>query len=249
MKTPTISVITVCKNAREQLIRLYQNLMPLMGTHDEWVVQDGASNDGTNNFLASLTDSRICWYSEMDEGIYDAMNRAVLKAHGDFVLFLGADDRLAISLDSVRYDLKAPATIYYGDVRLTSTGRRYAGRFTAVRLVRKNICQQSIFYPRVAFHDRQFNTRYPLQADWEFNMRCWCEGSLRFEYLPFVIAEYNDAGRSAQAEDEVLYNDYGHLLWRYFPWYIAMGPWVQWALSKLYRKLRSRSPHRARPLG
>jgi glycosyltransferase involved in cell wall biosynthesis len=60
----------------------------------EWVVMDGGSTDGTKEFLEGLTDLPLVWRSEPDFGIYDALNKAIKRARGEYYLVVGADDIL-----------------------------------------------------------------------------------------------------------------------------------------------------------
>ena len=61
----------------------------------EWVVVDGASTDGTKEWLSTIEDKRIQWKSEKDQGIYDALNKGLARANGTYLGFLHADDYFA----------------------------------------------------------------------------------------------------------------------------------------------------------
>lgn len=210
---PLITVITVVKNGAatlEQALRsvLAQTYQPL-----EYVVFDGVSEDGTLDLLRRYDDRIAYWCSQADDGIYDAMNRAVALARGDWLLFLGADDQLRPGFSAAAAQCREPDTLYYGDVFMPQRGRRYDGPFTAAKLARRNICQQAIFYPRAVFAHDRFDTRYPVLADWVLNMHCQHDARFRFQYLPEVIAEFNDrTGVSALRVDDAFLRDYLGLL-------------------------------------
>ena len=237
MNNPAISVVTVCRNSAEELPSAAASVLGALGLRDEWVVQDGASDDGSAEFLGEMRDPRVKPESRSDGGIYDAMNRAVRRASGDFVLFLGADDRLRIRMDEARPFLKDARTVYYGDVWRLATGDRYAGAFDGSRLARTNICQQAIFYPRAAFEKRKFDVRYAQQADWAFNMDCFSDSSLTFEYLPLLVADYAQGGASSTRMDGVFQREYRRLLKKYFPFRQRWRPALASALSDVYRAL------------
>ena len=97
---PQISVVTVCRNAMETLPRTVDNVLDQLGGVAELVIVDGASTDVTVEYLGGLGE-RVRWISEPDEGIYDAMNRAVALSRGRWILFMGADDLLVGELDEV----------------------------------------------------------------------------------------------------------------------------------------------------
>jgi len=226
---------------------LADNVLEALGAKDEWVVQDGASEDGTVECIEDLHDERIRTESRPDAGIYDAMNRAVVRASGDYILFLGADDRLRIRMDEVRPVLRDGQTVYYGDVWRNESRDRYAGPFDGAKLARINICQQAIFYPRAAFDRRRFNTRYSKQADWVFNMECFSDHTLKFEYIPLLIADYGQKGASSIGFDEAFQRDYPALLKKYFTFKQNWKPLLFSRLSAVYRSLPAISAARQKP--
>lgn len=90
-----LSILTVTLNASGHLPALIESLRAQTDSHFEWVVMDGVSSDGTVALLQSATDLPIVWRSEPDFGIYDALNKAVRLARGEYYLVVGADDVLA----------------------------------------------------------------------------------------------------------------------------------------------------------
>lgn len=88
-----ISIIMATYNAAAQLERTLRSVERQCYSHWEIIVQDGGSTDGTLEILESHRAS-VSWVSEPDRGIYDAWNKAVARASGDWALFLGADDFL-----------------------------------------------------------------------------------------------------------------------------------------------------------
>lgn len=237
MSEVSISVITVCRNAAKELPGAAASVLDALSSGDEWVVQDGASTDETASFFAGLSDERVLMESRPDNGIYDAMNRAADRASGDFVLFLGADDRLRITMNDIRSRLQDAQTVYYGDVWRSASQDRYAGPFNAAKLARTNICHQAVFYPRAAFRNRCFDEQYPFQADWVFNMNCFADDSLRFEYMDVIVADYAQGGASSMKMDEAFQRDYRHLLRRYFSFSDRWLPSLASFGSKVFRSL------------
>lgn len=88
-----ISIIAATCNAAAQLERMLRSVEIQRYPHWEIIVQDGGSTDGTLDILRQHSKS-VSWVSEPDRGIYDAWNKAVPRASGDWSLFLGADDFL-----------------------------------------------------------------------------------------------------------------------------------------------------------
>lgn len=87
-----ISVITATYNAMQHLPALVESLRGQIDKDFEWVVADGASTDGTLEYLKSITDLNLKVISQEDFGIYDALNRGIKACSGEFYLVMGADD-------------------------------------------------------------------------------------------------------------------------------------------------------------
>jgi glycosyltransferase involved in cell wall biosynthesis len=220
---PRISVITVVRNGARTLRDCIGSLAKQQYGNLEYLVIDGESTDGTLEIVRAFPGTVTRFLSEPDGGTYDAMNKGTRMATGDFVLFLGADDQLLADLRETAPLLRDPRTVYYGDAFWPGRNRRYDGRFGTAKLALRNICQQAMFYPRAVFEKYAFDTRYRFQADWEFNMRCFSDPELRFEYLPLLVSRYNDLdGSSTRHRDLDLEEDYLRLLWRHFPGRVAL---------------------------
>ncbi|WP_225600197.1 hypothetical protein, partial [Mycobacterium avium] len=116
----------------------------------------------------------------------------------EWLLFLGADDALdqpdTLARVAAFIDDHETCDLVYGDVVMRSTGTRHAGPFDLDRLLfETNMCHQSIFYRRKLFEGiGPYNLRYPIWADWDFNIRCFSNPALVTCYMDIVVARYND---------------------------------------------------------
>jgi glycosyltransferase involved in cell wall biosynthesis len=209
MTAPMFSIVVPTFNAVATLNVCLDSVASQIYRDVELVLVDGGSTDGTldvaETFVRELG-TRLVIHSGPDQGMYDAMNRGVGMATGTWLLFLGADDTLyeADTLARVAAFIgeNDPSDLVYGDVIFRSTSSRHAGVFDLDRLLfEQNICHQSIFYRRELFAGiGPYNLRYPLWADWDFNIRCFSNPALVTRYMDIVIARYNDiTGRSARA--------------------------------------------------
>jgi glycosyltransferase involved in cell wall biosynthesis len=115
-----ISVVTVCLNPGDAARRTWDSLRAQEHQDWEWVVVDGASTDGTVDFVRSLQDPRVSIASEKDGGIYDAMNKGVRRATGDAIGFLNAADWFehprCLSLIDAAFAAHADAGAVYGEI-------------------------------------------------------------------------------------------------------------------------------------
>lgn len=90
----TISIIIATFNAAKTLQRCLDSIVPQLTDEAELILVDGGSKDSTNEIIDSYGDKIAVHISEPDKGIYDAWNKGVKVAHGNWVAFIGADDTL-----------------------------------------------------------------------------------------------------------------------------------------------------------
>ena len=195
---PLVSIIIVVRNGSIHIERALSSVLSQEQELYELIVIDGGSTDGTLDILKRHSHAIRYWISEPDRGIYDAMNKGIKQAQGKYLYFLGSDDILTVDLRILTSFLIDPFTIYYGSVR-TSKSKGADGPFNVWRIAVSTINHQSIFYPAAAFKDGSYCEDYKILADWEFNLRCFGNESLRFQYIPHEIAYYSLTGISSQS--------------------------------------------------
>jgi glycosyltransferase involved in cell wall biosynthesis len=126
---PVLSVITIVYNNARDIERTL--LSVLNQTYDaiEYIVVDGASNDGTLEIIKRY-ESRIAkLISEKDKGIYDAMNKGLALATGDYVIFMNSGDEFYAADTVAKVFATAPdADIYYGETEMVNDERESLGR-------------------------------------------------------------------------------------------------------------------------
>jgi glycosyltransferase involved in cell wall biosynthesis len=219
---PKISIIIVTYNAAGDLQNCLDSIYRQKYPAIEIIVMDGQSTDGTVDILKANADKITFWKSEKDDGIYDAMNKALEYATGEWVYFLGADDVLLDEFSDMAYALKDPSVIYYGSVY--KEGKKYLGRVDAYKHAKTTVCHQAVMYPAAVFKKYRFDTQYRISSDHVFNMWCWKDKDFRFEYVDHIIAIFGDAGVSSLKKDllfekhkaALIKKNYGTLIWLRF---------------------------------
>ncbi|MFV0311345.1 MAG: glycosyltransferase family 2 protein [Dysgonomonas sp.] len=194
----------------------------------EILIMDGVSNDETLDIIESYNDKRIHIYSEKDSGIYDAMNKGVDKAKGEWLYFIGSDDKLYNNtvLETVFLNIrKTKKKIIYGSVEIVGDsgwakdGEIYDGYFNLNKLLRKNICHQAIFYKKSIFKKMgYFNTSYVICADYDFNLKCY--SNYGFLYLDIIIAKFRGGNTSFIYKDLKFEEDKWANIAKYNKWYL-----------------------------
>jgi glycosyltransferase involved in cell wall biosynthesis len=204
------SIIIVTRNAGATIQACLESLASQAHGDFEVVIQDGMSTDDTRWIVEAFRDRHrqldIRFQQVRDGGVYEAMNMALDRARGDWVLFLGGDDRLfaADTLSGLSEALTDEDDVVYGDVVSPRFNGRYAGRFSVARIGESNICHQAIVIRRRLFETLgRFDVRFRLLADWEHNMRWFLSPNVRARYIDTVIAHYADGGLSSCGNDQV----------------------------------------------
>lgn len=219
MTQPLISIIIPVLNAEKTISSALDSILQQSFTNYEILIFDGNSIDGSLEILKSFVenDHRIKLISEKDDGIYDAMNKGICKASGEWLYFLGSDDTLYNSkvFENVAtmIQLQKEVRLVYGDVQLNkpiSYQYReliYAGEFDSAKLLKMNICHQAIFYHRSLFQQfGLYKPEYRIFADYDFNLRCF--NKVKSFYLKQIIANFYVGGQSKnQQEKDIVFVD------------------------------------------
>lgn len=201
-----ITIVTVCRNAEKVIEATVQSVIEQTYDNIEYIIIDGASTDGT---LASiepyLKRFPIRVYSEEDQGIYDAMNKGISYARGDYIQFLNAGDRLidAGVMQRVADEMKRNRSdLYYGSILYEYGSGEQEVRSYGPMCAKKIyfytgdcINHQAIFASKDCFQSEKFDLSYRICADREWMMRVSKKG-YRFVCMPFVICAYALNGES-----------------------------------------------------
>jgi glycosyltransferase involved in cell wall biosynthesis len=195
---PPISVILVCKNPGARLHAALDSVWAQLHVQPEIIVIDGASTDGSREWLETQRARISTLVSEPDDGIYAAMNKGIALARGEWVLFLGADDRLVgdmILSEALNWMRKTEAGVAAGEAAYDD-GRIYKLDSRVNPLARNFVHHQSTFYRRTLFEENgDFDTKLAVMADYELNVRLW-KNRVRFKPIPLRIAACGTRGTS-----------------------------------------------------
>lgn len=204
MHTPTLSIITVCYQAKKDVQATMENVLKQTWKDFEYLVIDGNSSDGTKELLkestAVFTRAQIPFYcvSEQDHGIYDAMNKGTKMAHGHWLLFLNAGDLLTQSnvLEQI-FQKPSSAQVIYGDTLCIYQGNTKL--YPALPLEHLNyemaFCHQSAFISRDLMLCHPYDISYKVCADHHFFLSAYLNGKT-FEYKKIPVSVYEIAGYS-----------------------------------------------------
>lgn len=215
---PLISIITITFQAELYLRRTMESILSQDYTNIEYIVVDGNSNDNTVLIIKEFEDSFLRkgfsfrWISEPDKGIYDAMNKAMKMATGDYLWFMNAGDKISaenclsrlistISAESARDQDRMPDFIY-GETFIINDQGEFMGerRLKAPEsLTWKSfqmgmlVCHQSMLVKRSIAP--LFDIQYHFSADFDWTIRCLrVAKSIHNSHL--VLSHFLDGGVS-----------------------------------------------------
>lgn len=215
-----LTVIVTTYNAAKDIETCLTSIIDRKLPSLQLIIKDGGSTDDTLRIIKKYEAYINVLISERDNGIYDAMNKALPHIKGKWVLFLGADDKLLPGFSEMILQLKQTDTIYYGNC-LTREETR-GGAFSNYRLAKRNLCHQAILYPKAIFDKYTYQTQYKVFADYALNMQCWGDPQFKKQYLDIDVSYYNIDGFSSYYNDAAFRNDKPRLVKEYLGWWIYL---------------------------
>ena len=201
-----MSIITVCFNSVVTIRDTIESVLRQSYSEVEYIIVDGSSNDGTMNVISDFRDRIAVVVSEPDDGIYDAMNKAIRISSGDVIGFINADDFLATDyvLENIAKEFsKANIDICYGDLcyvreENASTVVRYwkSSEFKIGDFSKGWSPPHPTFYVRRNVFERygRFDQKYEIAADFELMLRLMEIHKVHSKYIPSVLVKMRLGG-------------------------------------------------------
>ncbi|MBS9383924.1 MAG: glycosyltransferase [Dolichospermum sp. BR01] len=199
---PLVSVITVVFNGEKYIEQTIQSVINQSYANIEYLIIDGGSTDETVNIIRKYDDQINYWISEPDKGIYNAMNKALCVATGDWIFFLGSDDILfnaEVIHKFIFCQKDIDVDIIFGDV-IFSNNYYFKSKLNYKMLVGNTLHHQSCFYRKYLFNDFRYQDNYKIGADYELNLKIYTQnGSYKYISSPVSIFRYE--GESSRNRD------------------------------------------------
>jgi len=225
-KPPLISIITVVFRAGQELKPLLENIIAQLSEDAELIVIDGGSDDGSVDVLRHFDNSIDYWISEPDRGIYDAMNKGIAAATGEYILHINAGDRLRrIPLESLRMCLSDGIDVACFSVNMVNWGNYPPRRGFHLR-IGNSWHHQGTCYRRK--NHPGYDLRYRVLSDFDCNQKLF-KANKSIKLFREVIAEQVSKGVSGSgiANDEayhIIRKNFGiHYALLAFFWRIPTG--------------------------
>lgn len=203
---PKISIITVTYNCEAYLENTIQSIIDQSAKIYEIIIIDGGSTDGTISIIRKYESYISYWISESDKGIYDAMNKGINLAKGEYLLFLNAGDTLHKNntLEEIPFDQNPNAEIFYGEtVILNKNGdplglrRKKLPTHLSWKHFRRGmvVCHQSILVRKNIAPCYDLKYKYSADIDWVINS---LKKSKQIIFTNTIISNFIEGGFSNQ---------------------------------------------------
>jgi len=195
-----ISVVTVTYNAAHLLKATIESVISQTYKNIEYIIIDGDSTDNTDCLLRQYNEKIAYWISETDNGIYDAMNKAIEISSGEWIIFINSGDYFATNdvIEKIFIsEIQSDVDFIYGDYIKSHNGKYTVVRARPLSLMwqRISFSHQSLFSRTSLMKERPFNTKYRVVSDYENYFKRYMEGR-KFQRVSFPISIFLTGGYS-----------------------------------------------------
>ncbi len=191
-----VSIITVVFNNRDFIESAIKSVLNQTHKNIEYIIIDGGSKDGTFEVINKYRDKIAKFVSEPDKGIYDAMNKGLEAAKGEWIFFLGADDMLydPLTIEDVSSQLRDDLSVVFGKVRYTN-GKEVRSRLNLLTMLHNTVHHQSAFYNANLFYNWRYDSTKKLISDYELNLIIYL-AKKKYEHMDRFISICSPLGQS-----------------------------------------------------
>lgn len=244
--TPKFSVITVCYNAQATLEDTIQSVIAQTYHHVEYIIVDGASKDRTLSIINRYHDRITTVVSEPDKGLYDAMNKGLRLATGDYVCFLNAgdsfheDDTLQQMVHTLRELTELP-DVLYGETALVDA----EGHFVRMRRLQAPehltwhsfrqgmlVCHQAFFAKRTLAEP--YDLRYRFSADFDWCIRIMKKSKV-LHNTHLTLIDYLEEGMTTRNHKASLHERF-RIMAKHYGWLSTVAHHVWFVVRAVVKK-------------
>jgi glycosyltransferase involved in cell wall biosynthesis len=204
-----ISIITVNFNNAKGLQNTIVSVQNQTYINYEHIIIDGDSNDGSKEVIEKFKSLFSYWVSEPDYGIYNAMNKGIIKAKGEYLLFLNSGDILfsEFVLTDVSKEMKDGFDIYYGDLiildeNMTLKTRKYPQNLTFHYFFDDGHLPHPASFTKKMLFDKLglYREKFKIVSDWDFYVNAICRYNATYKHLDVIVSNFQSNGISSKKE-------------------------------------------------
>ena len=211
---PLVSIVTVSLNSAKTIERTITSVLNQTYKNIEYIIIDGGSADGTIDIIKKYNDRIAYWISEKDHGIYDAMNKGIDIARGQYINFMNSDDYLynenviedIVLLCCDDYDL------VYGNTEIRLKHNKFVIKAPLPKYLWKGlIIHQSSFISNRMAKKYKYNINNELVADFELFLNIYYNNG-KILRVNKIISSYSTGGISSIRSEKVIEDYYKTLI-------------------------------------
>ncbi|MDD3079169.1 MAG: glycosyltransferase family 2 protein [Paludibacter sp.] len=223
---PELSIITINRNNADGLKKTIESVVYQTYTDFEYIVIDGNSTDNSVDVIKAYAFNINYWVSEPDLGIYNAMNKGLRKAMGEYCLFLNSGDYLVDSnVLSTVFENNFNEDLIYGDQLIEQNQSLVKRTFLIPEYITFRSFMSSTLPHQCTFIRRSlflvvglYNENNKIVSDWEFNVLALFKYNCSLRKIDIAISVYDTNGISSSMDYMEIHNhEKRQLLYKYFP--------------------------------
>lgn len=197
---PKISVLTVVFNSKNELEKTIKSIIDQNYPKLEYIIIDGGSTDSTLAIIKKYESRITTWVSEKDHGIYDAMNKGINLATGDWINFMNAGDTFHTNhvINDIFGNNSDHSDIIYGNTLLKGNNHNVISYAKSINSLKFGMafCHQSVFVASDILKKIKFDLRYKLASDYDLFLKLSSMYEYSFEKSNLIFADYDITGQS-----------------------------------------------------
>ncbi len=204
----TYSIITINYNNCNGLRRTIESIINQSFRDFEYIVIDGGSTDGSLEVIKKYTDKITYWVSEPDNGVYNAMNKGIRLAKGDYLNFMNSGDTLydetvleSIATELADTDILVGKDYHYDIVNNKGFESILPLRISMITFFKSTLPHQGAFIKRTLFNKTLYNENLHIAADWEFYVKKIILDNCHVKLTPRIVSQREQGGISSSQSD------------------------------------------------
>lgn len=213
------SIITINYNNKDGLEKTINSIFSQTFHDYQFIIIDGGSTDGSIDIIKKYTDNIDYWVSEPDRGIYNAMNKGIKQAIGDYLNFMNSGDtfhssRVLEDIANMNYDEDIITGGFYDQEK----GIKHIikpQKVTLLTILKNTFNHQATFYKKELFQKRLYDENYIIQSDAKFNYLSIIYDNCSVRITDYIVADYDFNGISSNLF--IVYKERDQLLEELFP--------------------------------
>lgn len=190
-----ISVVTVTYNSAASLEETILSVLNQTYPNIEYIIIDGGSTDGTVDIIKKYADRLAYWVSEPDKGIYDAMNKGIAVATGDYINFMNSGDKFSTndSLSSFIPQIRTGTNIVYGNWLVKYKEKNYEKKPLTLDYLKSKLpfCHQSTLISTKFHKIHPYSIKLKIASDYKFVYDSYFKVRTSFQYIPVCLAVFD----------------------------------------------------------